>query len=162
MPRNVKTFKFHLSPTETCSVTLHRRYCDEGPALSLSGNILIYNPRSQTWDCTESGQCLSSMVDTYPRLAKDATFNALADLWRNWHLNDAHPGTYRQEAVLTSKYRDPSKIPYTERLEVLEQAGCRIDTWNGEDCEYGTAHLYWALSDEIIELVDALLDGDFQ
>ena len=110
------------------TVTLYNTDSDR-PVLSVSGGI--WNGRGT--DYTQCGQCL----DTISKYVSDPLFRKIYRLWKNYHLNDMHPGNEKQEKFLKEKGLLHS-ASYDAKCEALKKADLYIDD-NG--VEY--AHIWY-------------------
>lgn len=128
-------------------VEVELEYTDKGPALSICGSIW----NSKHTDCVCCGQCLDTMMK-FSSLANNALFKKLHNLWSNWHLNDLHAGTVKQEAALkehgySSNYTDDCK--YLESIGLLDDNGYR----------YGSAWLYREIPEDTLKEIETLLSA---
>ena len=111
-------------------------------------------------DIYMGGQCLDRLYE-FPSVRNNPTFKKIYHLWKNYHLNDMHPGTAEQEAVLKSYFGD-RHAEYTEKCEFLKSIGLyevpHPDT--GEPYQYGHGWIYFDIPKEDIKLIEELLGGE--
>lgn len=128
-------------------VEVELEYTDKGPALSICGSIW----NSKHTDCVCCGQCLDTMMK-FSSLANNTLFKKLHNLWSNWHLNDLHAGTVKQEAALKEHGYSGS---YTDDCKYLESIGLLDD--NGY--RYGTSWLYREIPEDTLKEIEVLLSA---
>ena len=114
------------------------------PCLSISGNV-----RGHMW-----GQCLDSIMEC----RKGDKFNhilfyKLYKLWKEYHLNDLHAGTQKQEEFLKNT-KDIHHYDYTICCELLKENNLLFD--NGY--KYGTSWLYRNIPNSALEEIAALIE----
>lgn len=79
----------------------------------------------------------------------------LLKIWENWHLNDLHPGTEKQEEALEKyKRKIKKRLSYEEECEYLKSIGLYED--NGY--KYGTGWIKRELPENFEEDLNDLLD----
>ena len=127
-------------------VEVELEYKDKGPVLSICGSIW----NSKHTDCVCGGQCLDTMMK-FSSLAHNALFKKLHRLWTDWHLNDLHSGTVKQEAALkehgyTGSYTDDCK--YLESIGLLEDNGYK----------YGSSWLYREIPNDVLKEIESLFE----
>lgn len=116
--------------------------------LSLSGELRYVHNR-EPYSC---GQICNSLKELVISEQDRPTVSTLLELWKD-HLNDMHAGTVEQhehvEKNLTGFY------DYTEACKLLKEADLYEVDIPGRDkkYKYGTAWLYWPLSDKSLEIL---------
>lgn len=161
MAKSVKTFVFEAEPNTKCTITLDLSQTNLGPAISITGTIVVHNPKTHKYETQCAGQCLNTMIDWFPHLMDDETFATLYDLWTHWHLNDMQAGTPAQTVALdrARKTGELDNYDYTKSLEYLKTVGLYSDEWCGSPYVYGTGWLHWPLPDDVITTVTNLLES---
>lgn len=126
-----------------------RDYDTDKPKLSICGEL--WNARHT--DIVMGGQCLDHLADLGD-LASNTTFKKLYKLWKNWHLNDLHAGTIKQEQALDDAKKSGVKLnSYEDSCKYLESIGLLED----DGYKYGSAWLYRAIpKDTMTEIMHLL------
>lgn len=97
-------------------------------------------------DCIMGGQCLDELAQ-YPSIKNNSKFKQVYEWWKNWHLNDMHAGTEKQETALEQAGLTGWANNYTECCKYLESIGMLYD--NGY--KFGTSWLKREIPAEIQE-----------
>lgn len=100
-------------------------------------------------DIVCGGQCLDDIKDFFKN---DELFNKIYYLWKNYHLNDLHAGTPKQEKLLKDNVQEHD-WDYTRCCEFLEKHELLYD--NGY--KYGTSWLYEAIPEKDLKLIYEIL-----
>ena len=87
--------------------------------LSICGNI--WNARHSDIVC--GGQCLDTIAKYRDQLSDPELFDALFNLWNNYHLNGMHAGTPEQEAAIKEWEADGNRYEYASICEMLKRRG---------------------------------------
>lgn len=117
----------------------------KGPVFAVCG--YIYNTRKT--DCYSAGQNL----ETIYKYNKSDTVKKLYTFWKQYHLNDMHAGTERQDALVDEFLASGNPYDYKQVCEYLKQNNLYID--NGY--EYGTKWLYREIPASDLEKIKILL-----
>lgn len=129
-------------------VDIELKETDKGCCFSASG--VIYN-QTKT-DCLAGGQCL----DTIAEYVFDAKFKEIYRLWKLYHLNDMHAGTYEQEAAIDAWETQGNRYDYTKACEHLKSIGLYEVEHDGKPYKYGHGWLYWEIPSEDLEAIKML------
>lgn len=106
----------------------------------------IWNSRKT--DCVCGGQCL----DTIVKYIKNPTFKKIHGFWKQYHLNDMHAGTVRQEEALDAAGLTEYANNYRKCCDYLESIGLLVD--NGY--KFGTGWLKRDIPAEDLEEIKKL------
>ena len=120
---------------------------DQGVVVSISGHIRG----------SGSGQIIEKFEDYIPFFANSDIDSAkkIADIWRNYHLNDLQAGTKLQQDTLEenrNEWYKKNEDNYARKKEFLEYRNLLID----RDYKYGTGWLYKPVPQEIIDFLYSL------
>lgn len=104
-------------------------------------------------------------IDQYADGWDDPTVAKLREVWDRWHLNDLTAGSPAQEQYLRD---NPVKAvypesDYTKASEALAAVGLNPDPdylHNGQPYKYGSAWLFEAVPDDVLEWLRSLPDAD--
>lgn len=127
--------------------------CYEDGRLAICGDIW----NAHHTDCVSCGQNL----DTIREYVSDPTFLELYDLWKNWHLNDMHAGTEKQERIIKNWLDEGNAYNYDEACRVLVSCGMYVDEsyiHNGKPYRYGTAWLKREIPADVEERINNLFN----
>lgn len=111
------------------------------------------------------GQCLDSAVEYLDRSGLFCpTLNQMVPIWKEWHLNDAHAGTERQDAFLDEyrKAHPGERLEYEKAREILQENGVLEDDQylvDGKPYEYGTKWMFRQIPHEILLELCGLCDS---
>lgn len=96
-------------------------------------------------------QCLDQIKESN----NNPLFNRLYRLWKNYHLNDMHPGTEKQEKALKeAREKQLTNYDYSENCKYLESINLLYD--NGY--KYGTKWLYREIPQNDLQLINNIID----
>ena len=154
-------------------VTLRRtgRAGEEYWKFSCAG--FIWNARGTSAIC--QGQCLDEMYNRVPALQTNQLFCEIYHLWKKYHLNDMHPGTAKQEAILQQQinalrallaragepYENITSFSYTEAVNRLTTAGYYIDTYQGKPYKYGQGFTLREIPEVIVKrIIEIILQNN--
>lgn len=134
-------------PKARCKVEVQLRYDEDGRAVfSACGEV--WNKREN--DCIMCGQCLDDMhID-------NELFKEVRSLWKKYHLNDMHAGTYKQTEFLEA-HEEEHRWDYTKCCELLEKNMLLVDTWEGKPYTYGHAWLYWSIPEKDLKRIEEIV-----
>lgn len=123
---------------KTCRVTVEVELNDKD----------VFSASADVWNNLETdiimgGQCLD---DIYPHLKNNSKFKKIYDWWKEWHLNDMHAGTEKQESALEQAGLTGWANNYTECCKYLESIGLLID----DDYVFGTGWLKRVIPSETL------------
>lgn len=111
----------------------------EGNCLSIVGHV--WNAKHT--DIIMGGQCQDSI--------RHIIGEKLYNIWEDWHLNDFHPGTEKQESYLAK--HNNGKIPeYKKACKILKAANLYVD----EGYAYGSSWLKRELPQYVMEFLNIL------
>lgn len=114
------------------------------PCLSISGSVRGHM----------CGQCLDSIKAARKREGFNYfLFSMLYDLWKEYHLNDLHAGTQKQEEFLKNT-KDIHHYDYNICCELLKENNLLFD--NGY--KYGTSWLYRNIPNEALARIAFLFN----
>lgn len=105
------------------------------------------------------GQAFDDVLATVPGLKDNEVYMKLYKLWKEYHLNDLHAGTMKQEGYLRAYEKwhgvklDASN--YDKACEVLKEAGLFED----EGVKYGHSWVTWEIPGPAVEEIKELLGG---
>lgn len=85
---------------------------------NFSACVNVWNPRHS--DIIYGGQCFDDLLIDFPELKQNEVFMEVYDLWKNYHLNDMHPGTPEQEKAIEEWKAQGHKYDYKENCEYLK------------------------------------------
>ena len=103
---------------------------------------------SKRTDCVCGGQCL----DTIAKYVKNPTFKKIHGLWKQYHLNDMHAGTVRQEEALDAAGLTEYANNYRKCCDYLESIGLLVD----DGYKFGTGWLKRDIPAEDLEEIKKL------
>ena len=126
------------------SVEVRVELSDKG-VFTASANIW----NSKHTDCVCGGQCL----DEVAKYVKSDKFKKIYRLWEQYHLNDMHPGTEKQEEALKVAGLNSWANNYSECCDYLESINLLVD--NGY--KFGTGWLKREIPVEDIAEIEKLL-----
>ena len=105
------------------------------------------------------GQAFDDVLATVPGLKDNEVYMKLYKLWKEYHLNDLHAGTMKQEGYLRAYEKwhgvklDANN--YDKACEVLKEAGLFED----EGVKYGHSWVTWEIPGPAVEEIKELLGG---
>lgn len=108
------------------------------------------------------GNCIDELSKT-PELAKNNTFMQIHKLWKEYHLNDLHAGTPKQEtalrfAVANDMIPSLSTDYYEEQCEYLKSINLfEVTLSDGTTYRYGHGWLYKPIPDDDLTLIQKLM-----
>ena len=126
------------------SVEVEVELSDDG-VFTASANIW----NSKHTDCVMGGQCL----DVVAKYIKSDKFKKIYRLWEQYHLNDMHAGTEKQEAALLEAGLTGFAADYRECCDYLESINLLVD--NGY--KFGTGWLKREIPAEDVAEIKKLL-----
>ena len=103
---------------------------------------------SKRTDCVCGGQCL----DTIAKYVKNPTFKKIHRLWKQYHLNDMHAGTVRQEEALDAAGLTEYANNYKKCCDYLESINLLVD----DGYKFGTGWLKRDIPAEDLEEIKKL------
>ena len=120
----------------------------------------ILSIRGYLWNATHThivrgGQCLDKLNE-FSSLKCNPLFKRLYRLWKQYHLNDMHYGTVKQEQALNNYCVQNRCYSYRHECQYLESIGLLVD--NGY--KYGSSWLYRPIPDEDLKEIESLLYGE--
>lgn len=104
---------------------------------------------SKKTDCVCAGQCL----DEIAKHIKSDKFKKIHRLWKQYHLNDMHAGTEKQEAALIEAGLTSFATDYRKCCDYLESIDLLVD----DGYKFGTAWLKRDIPVEDIAEIERLL-----
>ena len=147
------------------SVDLNHRMKD-GWRLSISGGLRIKScEKLGLVPVVTGGQCLDNVVKYLDRCGLVChTWNSIVPIWREWHLNDCHAGTPKQDACIKAYRKGHPERPwnYEENCKELKRNGLLEDKSYlvfGRPYMYGTANLFREIPHKILLELCSLLDS---
>lgn len=128
---------------------------------------MVFSASGDVWnnihtDIYCGGQCLDTLND-FPEIKANPTFQKIYRLWKNYHLNDMHPGTIEQERALESEFgANLILTKYEERCDYLKAINLYEvpHPVTGEPYEYGHGWIYYEIPEEDIKIIEELLGGE--
>ena len=126
------------------SVEVRVELSDKG-VFTASANIW----NSKHTDCVCGGQCL----DEVAKYVKSDKFKKIYRLWEQYHLNDMHPGTEKQEEALKAAGLNSWANNYSDCCDYLESINLLVD--NGY--KFGTGWLKRDIPAEDVAEIEKLL-----
>lgn len=117
---------------------------NEGGKICFSACAYIWNSRHT--DIKSGGQILDKLL---PYFAGNDLFMTIFSWWRNYHLNDMHAGTPRQERALKEMDENfgDKKSRYEKQCDYLKS----IDLYEDNGYKYGTGWLYEEIPDDVLK-----------
>ena len=112
-----------------------------------TASATIWN--SKKTDCVCAGQCL----DEVARHIKSDKFKKIHRLWKQYHLNDMHAGTEKQEAALIEAGLTGFASDYRKCCDYLESIDLLVD----DGYKFGTSWLKRDIPVEDIAEIERLL-----
>lgn len=125
------------------TIELNLKEREKGIVFSCCGNV--WN-RIHT-DIIAGGQCLDSLV---PFFKHNKLFMEIHKFWKQYHLNDMHAGTEKQEKLL-EQY--DTRISYNEKCKILENNNLLYD--NGY--KYGSAWLFREIPEKDLNRIKEII-----
>lgn len=104
---------------------------------------------SKKTDCVCGGQCL----DEVAKHVKSDKFKKIYRLWKQYHLNDMHAGTVRQEEALDAAGLTNYANNYRKCCDYLESIGLLVD----DGYKFGTGWLKRDIPVEDVAEIEKLL-----
>ena len=126
------------------SVEVKVELSDKG-VFTASANIW----NSKHTDCVCGGQCL----DEVAKYVKSDKFKKIYRLWEQYHLNDMHPGTEKQEAALKAAGLNSWANNYSDCCDYLESINLLVD----DGYKFGTGWLKRDIPVEDVAEIEKLL-----
>lgn len=112
-----------------------------------TASATIWN--SKKTDCVCAGQCL----DEVAKHVKSDKFKKIYRLWKQYHLNDMHAGTVRQEEALDAAGLTNYANNYRKCCEYLESINLLVD----DGYKFGTGWLKRDIPVEDVAEIEKLL-----
>lgn len=139
---------------------------DGKPVFSASGDVWNIKHR----DIIMGGQCLDDPI-IVKHLKGNKTFEEILDLWKKYHLNDMHAGTYEQETCIKENQEERNLIEkrlkeenknkyisnYVVSCELLKNHNLYEVEVDGKPYKYGHSWLYWDIPNEDLLRIKNLL-----
>ena len=145
-------------------ITIELREEDGKPVFSASGDV--WNIKHT--DIIMGGQCLDDPI-IVKHLKGNKTFEEILDLWKKYHLNDTHAGTYEQETCIKENQEECNLIEkrlkeenkyishYVVSCELLKNHNLYEVEVDGKPYKYGQSWLYWDIPSEDLLRIKNLL-----
>lgn len=117
---------------------------------SASGHIWNYSRR----DTLSGGQNLDEILELFP---DNELVQRVVAVWKEWHLNDMHAGTPKQEEFLAT-LNLPNSNYYETAKAKLKDAGLDPDEsylYNGQPYSYGSAWLFIEIPPHIVAEIES-------
>ena len=137
----------------------------EGNILSICGNILN-DTQTDFFVCGQCEDLINEIIEKQASESMKSLWHIIYYLWKNYHLNDMHPGTPEQEKLLK---QNPARSynhdrEFLKQYNMLEVPAEKADPYRkegskhiGEPYIYGNEWLVWPQPYEIINIINALL-----
>lgn len=129
-------------------ITIELKQEKEGETLSICGHV--WNSKKTNTIC--SGQILD---DLQPFFKNNKLFNKIFYFWKNYHLNDLHAGTEKQEELLKNTV-DLHDYDYKKSCEILEKNNLLFD--NGY--KYGSAWLFRPIPKKDLQEIKRIIEEE--
>lgn len=126
-------------------VTLELNLKEREKGIVFSCSAYVWN-RIHT-DIVAGGQCLDELV---PYFKHNKLFMEIYNLWKQYHLNDMHAGTEKQEKLL-EQY--DTRISYNEKCKILENNNLLYDN----DYKYGSAWLFREIPEKDLNRIKEII-----
>lgn len=125
-------------------------YKDKGPCLSISAMAYGWHAK-EPFMC---GQCLDELEST--SLKSNDLFQELYRYWKQYHLNDMHAGTPKQEACINEALRagELPRFEYRAACGLLDKKGLLFDG----GYKYGTDWLYEPIPADDLHRIEAIIN----
>ena len=113
--------------------------------------------KNKYYEC--GGQCLDEILQAFP---DNAEIKILHTLWKKYHLNDMHAGTYEQEQALEKAVNDGVLTSYgannyKETCDYLKSIGLYEVIYNGKPYKYGTGWLTFDIPKHDLDVIKMLM-----
>ena len=137
---------------------------DGKPVFSACGDV--WNIKHT--DIIMGGQCLDNPI-IVKHLKGNKRFEEILDLWKKYHLNDTHAGTYEQEMCIKKNQEERNLIEkrlkeenkyishYEVSCELLKNHNLYEVEVDGKPYKYGHSWLYWDIPSEDLLRIKNLL-----
>jgi len=142
----------------------HRK--EDGWRLSISCDMIIKAcEKLGLIPINAGGQCLDDAVEYLDRCGLVCpTLSKIVPIWKEWHLNDTHSGTPKQEACIDAylEAHPDRKYDYDDICKMLKRRGLFEDVSylvSGEPYRYGSSHLFRQIPHEILLELCGLCDS---
>lgn len=108
--------------------------------------------------CEAGGQCEND-IDKY--LKWDDKWDRIYRLWQEYHLNDLHAGTPKQENLIKMGHLAGVDLStYDKELEFLDEYYVKFDELDGKPYQYGSSWLYRPIPEtDLWEILSFLLEN---
>lgn len=119
---------------------------------------LVFTMSGEEWrsDGRDLISCGQNCDKIAAKFSKDTKAARMVEIWKEYHLNDMHAGTIRQEAELKKHVFPNNSVSYYEwACEILKAANIYEVIYEGKPYRYGQAWLFRPIPDEIIEEISA-------
>lgn len=124
-----------------------KEYADSTYGFTVSG--YIYNARHT--DIIMGGQCLDD--EAFVKLsAENKLLKELIRLWKAYHLNNLHAGTYEQEKAL-NKVNLRGAIDYDKACDYLKSIGLYKVEYKGKPYRYGSGWINYLIPQDDLEKI---------
>lgn len=112
-------------------------------------------PRFSCWaECYrlgKHGQCLDAIN---PYMKNSTLWNIIYRLWKNYHLNNMHAGTKKQEQKLEEVFGDKI-VDYKDKCDCLAEHDLLED--NGH--KYGQDWMLWEIPADDLAIIKAIMEA---
>lgn len=112
-------------------------------------------PRFSCWaECYrlgKHGQCLDAIN---PYMKNNTLWNIIYRLWKNYHLNNLHAGTKKQEQKLEEVFGDLT-VDYKDKCDCLSEYGLLEDDGH----KYGQDWMLWEIPADDLAIIKAIMEA---
>lgn len=122
---------------------------EKGKVLSISGNV--WNNRET--DILMGGQCLDELQGYYKN---NLLFKKIYILWKQYHLNDMHAGSKKQEQFLQDNNIENWANNYDKTCDFL----CRHNLLYDNGYKFGETWQFWEIPQNDIEEIEKIIKGE--
>ena len=124
---------------------------EKKPTLSVCGNV--WNAKKT--DIIIGGQCLDELLQYFKN---NILFMEIYRLWKDYHLNDLHAGTKKQENFLIKNNVKNWANNYEETCEFLSKNNLLYD----KGVKFGEKWHYWAIPKKDLKKIEKIIKNDYK
>ena len=114
-------------------------------------NKPIFSCWAECYRLGKHGQCLDAIN---PYMKNNTLWNIIYRLWKNYHLNNLHAGTKKQEQKLEEVFGDLT-VDYKDKCDCLSEYGLLEDDGH----KYGQDWMLWEIPADDLAIIKAIMEA---
>ena len=114
-------------------------------------NKPIFSCWAECYRLGKHGQCLDAIN---PYMKNNTLWNIVYRLWKNYHLNNLHAGTKKQEQKLEEVFGDLT-VDYKDKCDCLSEYGLLEDDGH----KYGQDWMLWEIPADDLAIIKAIMEA---